>query len=118
MCPDFRLPTTNMSAVITKVSGPNRCWVRHDVSQGCLSLVQYLVVWCDCFQIVACSRVVVIILVCVVLSWFVERCFSSAAYVGLCNAVIATCLPMIASTQLTTINIFACVMQSLLPVCP
>jgi hypothetical protein len=85
-CPDCRLPTTKISAFgITKVSGPNRCWVRHDVSQGCLSLVQYLAVWCDYFQIVACSRVVVIILVCVALSWFVEQCFSSAVYVGLCK---------------------------------
>ena len=115
MCPDCRLPTTNIPAVVTaKVSGPNRCWVRHGVSQGCLSLVQYLAVWCDYFQIVACSRVVVIILVCVVLSWFLEQCFSSAAYVGLCNSVIATCLPMVTSAQLATMHMMACVMQSLL----
>ena len=84
----------------------------------CLSLVQYLAVWCDYFQIVACSRVVVIILVCVVLSCFVERYFSSPAYVALCNAVIAACLPMIASAQLATMHTMACVMQSLLPFFP
>jgi hypothetical protein len=125
-CPDCRLPTTKISAFgITKVSGPNLCWVRHDVSQGCLSLVQYLAVWCGYFQIVAYSRVVVIILVCVALFWSVEECFSSAVYVGLCkhsllsalysfsttghyaydglcHAVIATCLSMIAAAQLAT----------------
>jgi hypothetical protein len=39
MCPDCRLLTTKISAVVTtKVYGPNRCWVRHYVSQGCLSV--------------------------------------------------------------------------------
>jgi len=119
MCPDCCMPTTKISVVvIPKISGPNRCWLRHDVSQGCLSLVRYHAVWCDYVQIVACSRIVVIILVFVVLSWFVERCFSPAAYVGLCNAFIATCLPIIASAQLATMHMLACVMQSLLPVCP
>jgi len=118
MCPDCRMPTTKISVVIPKGSGPNRCWVRHDVSQGCLSLIRYFAVWCDYVQIVACSRIVVIILVCVVLSWFVERCFSSAAYVGLCNTVIATCLPFISSAQLATMHMLACAMQSLLLVFP
>lgn len=77
MCPDCRMPTTKISVVvIPMVSGPNRCWLRQDVSQGCLSLVRYLAVWCDYVQIDACSRIVCIILVCVVLSWFVGRCFS------------------------------------------
>ena len=92
LCPDCRLPTTKFSAVVTKVSGPNRCSVRHDVSQGCLSLVQYLAVWCDYFQIVACSRVVVIILVCVVLSWL--------------------------NDVFLQLHMWTCVMRSLLPVCP
>jgi hypothetical protein len=39
MCPDCRFPTTKISAVVvTKVSGPSRCWVRHVVSGGCLSV--------------------------------------------------------------------------------
>jgi hypothetical protein len=44
MCPDCRMPTTKISLVIPKVSGQNRCWVRYDVSQGCLSPVPYLAV--------------------------------------------------------------------------